>query len=185
MHMKLSKQERLILYNQYQILMSINSNSFMTETYNNYQEILLKGYTSEYHNLMNIFEDELSEDVTGLVWDVFNMYRNLKSSYRQLSVDEKEEIIIDDVTFQGYDEYNEYPYFEYARFILFDLKHCEEIYDDGKVVLYSSKRMINTYEYMVETWKGIQGPRLLDKKMEVLTFDQMKDIIESGYRCAI
>ncbi len=44
--MKLSKAERLLLYNQYNILKSIKDNSFMTETYNNYQEILLKGHMS-------------------------------------------------------------------------------------------------------------------------------------------
>lgn len=66
--MDLTKKERLILYNQYEILKRLDPDG---ETlYERDQEILINGFKANYGDLVSGFMEETSEAVSDFVVDV-------------------------------------------------------------------------------------------------------------------
>ena len=85
--MELTKKERLILYNQYEILKKLDPDG--EENYKIDQEILINGFKANYDDLASGFMDETSVEVSEFVIDVLQMYRTLNNSYRELNEEEK------------------------------------------------------------------------------------------------
>lgn len=168
--MELTEKDRLILFNQLEILKHLNPED--SDRYDVDQTILVYGYKYNYDELIEGFTEELDESISQYVFDVFQMYRSLNNSYYELSSEEKSEIDLKDIKFQGYDGNEEIDYYVYARFVLEELKRYDEIYDNGKVKLNSHRNMMDKYNRMLTIWKS------LDKRYDTLTLHEIKQIIK-------
>lgn len=168
--MDLTKKDRLMLYNQLEILKHLNPDD--VERYDVDQKILTDGYKYHYDDLVEGFSNELDESVSQYVFDVFQMFRSLSNSYRALSTEEKSEVDVYKITFHGYDGNEEGSYYSYARFVLEDLKRYGEIYDNGKVEFNSHRNMLRKYNEMLTIWKGFND------RYGDLTLNQIKQIVK-------
>lgn len=173
--MDLSKKDRLFLYNQYEILKLLNSkDKYMVEQYEEYQDILQNGYKYNYDTLIEWVLEDTPDEVSKFVWEVFNMFRALSNSYLELEEDQKAQINLNDIKFQGYDGNEEGEYYSYSNFILEKMKRYHEIYDNGKVELNSHSHMVPTYGKMLDAWIKVRG-----EKYSTLTLKQINEIIEA------
>ena len=172
--MELDIKDRLFLYNQYEILKTLNSKE--SKGYELMQSIVVNGFKSNYGELLIGFSKELPESISGFVFDVLQMYRVLNTSLCELSPEEKQKIDVKDITYAGFDSNEEGSYYTYANFVLEDLGSFEEIYNDGKVELNSHRNMLNKYKRMVTTWKEVKSGRY-DK----LSFESIKKIVNDKY----
>lgn len=175
--MDLNEKERLILYNQYEILKLLNEDKYEKRQCEINQKILVQGFKNQYQELINGFEEEVSETVSQFVWDVLNLHRRLLFSYHALSDEEKHKIDVRSIKYNGFDGNEEGEYYSFANFILKDLRLFEEIYDEGKAELNSHSNMLDTYEAMVDEWKAT-GKKSYDN----LNAEEIKKIMTAGYR---
>lgn len=151
--MELSKEQRLILYNQYEILKSIQPENL--EHYEVRQQILEHGYKHEYYKMFDFLGDEMPDDIASFVWDVLEMYRDLFDSYDELESPQKETVDQQSVQFKGFDGNEEPAYYGYVCFIVNDMKRYQEIktYSDE---LNSHWPVMDRYEAMLDEWKQIR-----------------------------
>lgn len=157
--MNLSKQERLMLYNQYDILEKLNPSD--SETYRIFKSILSSGYKLHYSDMVQWFSDEMSEEASTFVLDVLDMYSALLNSYQNL--EDKTGIEERRVTFPGFDGNNESTYLGYTRFFLHDLDRYNELHQKGHDSYNSHSRMVPKYSRMLGVWKEIESERRFDK----------------------
>ncbi|MDU6337091.1 MAG: YfbU family protein [Clostridium sporogenes] len=169
--MELSKKERLMLWNQYEILKALYPDDI--ENYEIYQKIVLDGYKYNYENLATWILDETPEEVSKFVFDVFNMFRILNNSFSALKDKEKLEIDKTKLCFSGYDGNEETDYYSYTNFVIDDLKRYEELSEDKNFQLNSHCQMVNTYKKMLNKWVEIRAG-----KYDNLTLEQIKKIID-------
>ncbi|HFE9685132.1 TPA: YfbU family protein [Clostridium perfringens] len=170
--MDLNDKERLILFNQYEILKRLNK-----DEYNDYevkQEILLNGFKYNYDELIEGFSEETKTEISEFVFDVLQMHRVLLFSYEDLTPEEKKEINLGDIKFRGFDGNEEIDYYMYAQFVLKKLKRFEEIYDDGKVEFNSHWNTLNRYKRMLNTWNEVSTGRYNN-----ISLQDIKKIINS------
>lgn len=112
--MELSLQERLILYNQYEILKELKPEN--CDIYNKYMEILSNGYSYNYNQLPQYFFDEVKVVVCEEVHAILNMFWHLSHSYRHLS--DKNNVDENKLKFNGFVSDSEEEYSRYANFVL-------------------------------------------------------------------
>jgi uncharacterized protein YfbU (UPF0304 family) len=172
--MELDIKDRLILYNQYEILKGLNPEE--SEEYKLMQSIVVNGFKSNYDELIEGFSNETPELISEFVFDVLQMYRVLNDSYCELLPEEKQQIDKKDITYAGFDGNEEGSYYTYANFVLEDLGRYEEIYNHGKVELNSHRNMLNKYSRMIKTWEEETAERY-----DNLSFKSIKKIINSKY----
>lgn len=168
--MELTKKDRLLLFNQLEILKHLNPDE--ADRYSVEQKIITNGYKYHYDDLVECFDNDLDISISEYVFDVLQMYRSLNNSYAELSHEEKSQINVNDIKYQGFDSNEELAYYSYANFLLEDYDRYGEIYDDGKVELNSHRNMIRKYDRMLETWKSFND------RYGNLTLDQIKEIIK-------
>ena len=168
--MDLTKKERLMLYNQYEILKHLEPEE--KEMYEINQKILSSGYKFDYDELIDFLDDETSVEISEFVYDVLQMYRCINDSYDELSEEEKKEFKILNTKFAGFDGNEEYQYYSYASFLLEDLGKYEESYEGGKISVNSHRNMLNKYTKMISKWKEVY-----ENRYGRLTLDQIKYIV--------
>ena len=165
--MKLSQIERLMLANQFKILEKLYPDK--AEMYARYCDALEDGYTREYSDLVGHLSRELSEDECNEVWDIFDMYRAIQSSYRQLS--DKGDISEEDVRFEGFDgndRVGEGPLMSYALYIVKDGRSYRDVQrSEG---MNSHIRKLDHYRAMFKEWEDAG-------KSVSLTLERMKRIL--------
>lgn len=153
--MDLSKTERLILYNQYEILEKLSSDDYDKKHYKKCKDILANGYSRNYYIFLEHIGDECDQEIMDSVYDILEMFRSLSSSFMSLSVDEKTEIDRDKIRFQGFDG-NGAGHYSYARFIIEDLG----LYEESRLEDYNTHYPIEDYYFgMLNKWKKIVGPQ--------------------------
>jgi len=172
--MELDIKDRLLLYNQYEILKTLNSEE--SKEYELMQTIVANGFKSNYNELITGFSKETPESISEFVFDVLQMYRVLDTSLGELSPEERQKIAVKDITYAGFDGNDEGSYYTYANFILKDLGRFEEIYNNGKVELNSHRNMLNKYKRMVRTWKEVKSGRY-----KSLSFENIVKVINDKY----
>ncbi|QYR20789.1 YfbU family protein [Paenibacillus sp. sptzw28] len=148
--MDLSKKERLMLYNQYEILERLNPQD--AETYRTFRTILSNGYEAHYGDLVESFYAEMSKEASDLVVDVLDMYSCLHNSYAAL--EDKSGIEEWQIDFPGFDGNNEISELGYTRFFLHDLDRFSELQRDGHAQYNSHSRMKTKYRAMLEVWRA-------------------------------
>ncbi|WP_238902660.1 YfbU family protein [Clostridium sp. YIM B02506] len=169
--MDLSKKERLILWNQYEILKALYPEN--KDVYDVEQKIVLSGYKHNYDELISGMFDETPEDVSKFVIDVFSMFRSLIGSYKNLKREEKEEIKNEKILFKGYDGNDELDYYDYSKFFLDDFDKFGEIKAMKDFEYNSHCAMVGRYSEMLRKWKEVRI-----SKYDDLTLEQIKYITE-------
>ncbi len=121
--MKLSKAERMILINQFLMLKKTEINKgielkfYDSSKYDNYIEILQKGYSGLYSDIFAYIGEEQDKYVGDFVLDVLDMYRRAYYTYEILT-EEEQESIKDIITFRGFDLNDETEYYSICEFII-------------------------------------------------------------------
>lgn len=155
--MELSDKDRLILYNQYEILKILNPQE--KEYYEVDQEILINGFKANYDDLASGFMDETSVEVSEFVIDVLQMYRTLNNSYRELNEEEQKEINPKDIMFKGFDGNEEIDYYVYCEFYMNKLNRFEELKESKYFELNSHRNMVDYYRRKLSLWKEVKTGR--------------------------
>lgn len=155
--MELTKKERLMLYNQYEILKNLDPNE--EEYYNVKQEILINGFKANYDDLVEGFMDEISVEVSEFVVDVLQMYRTLNDSYRELNAEERCNIELYNISFKGFDGNEEIDYYVYAKFFLDDLRRFDELKESEHYAINSHCNMVDRYRDMLSRWEEVRSGR--------------------------
>lgn len=168
--MELSKKDRLILYNQYEILKFLNPEE--KETYDVNQEILVNGYKKDYDILLQGFDEDVPEEICEFVYDVLQMYRCIQFSYNSLNEKEKKEYEKLSTKFEGFDGNEEPQYYFYACFLLEKMNLYEESYQNGRVETNSHSNKVSRYQKMLERWKEVRVGKYND-----LTLNNIKYIL--------
>lgn len=166
--MELTKKERLILYNQYEILKKLDPDG--EDSYDRDQEILINGYKINYPDLVCGFTDETPEDVSEFVIDVLQMYRILNNSYNELKDEDKEKIRMYDISFKGFDGNEEIDYYKYADFYMNKLDRFDELKELEHFEMNSHRNMLDNYMRMVSSWKEVKSGRYSKLTLENMLY---------------
>lgn len=170
--MELSQSERLILYNQYEILKQLTKDKHDIKHYETVQTALQSGYTRNYDIFCShICEKELESEKMTYVYDVLDMYRLLSDSVDELHAPEKELINSHDISFRGFDGNEESEYLGYADFIINSLGAYSE---NKRPALNSHAPTLWRYDKMLSQLRKI----IEDETYRLLTFSEIKQVIE-------
>jgi uncharacterized protein YfbU (UPF0304 family) len=161
----LSKSERLILLNQYEILQKLDPER--AKDYAQRQEIVQSGYKSLYHELGEL-GDELPEDVYSETFATLDMFRDLKGSFEALS--DKAGIDPAAVKFSGFDGNDDAGHYGLARFMIEGLGRWEGF---RKTDLNSHANYLPRYRRMLSRY----SERAKSPTKTVLTKQEILDII--------
>lgn len=142
--MELEVKDRLILYNQYEILKNLNSNN--KEKYELNQVILLNGYGEYYEDLLKGMSDDIDIRISEHVENVLHLFRALLNSYNNLSKEEKDKINEEDFAFKGYDSKNEEEYYKYAYFLIYRIGKYKDLASVKGFKIESNSPKIKTYK---------------------------------------
>ena len=148
---KLTKIERLLLANQYEILAKVDQEN--QDTYFNYIKVLENEYCNEYYMLLERFEHEKIDHK--IVWDTLDLYGNALCFFNRSSF---ETITKDDVFFQGFDGNEEIGYLNYAEFIIFDLHRFGELTENDRKDFNSHYSYLEKYRNQVKKWENMGKP---------------------------
>ena len=115
--MDLELKDRLILYNQYEILKRLDADK--KEEYELNQIILFNGYKNYYDNILKGMIEDIDTKIMDSVENTLHLYNALISSYKNLPKCEQNKINEEDIAFKGYDFESEYKYYQYAYFLIY------------------------------------------------------------------
>lgn len=167
--MKLTKEARLSLLNQYRILERLDSES--ADHYRKLIAILENGYELHYGELDQAIVEPMDEEQCREVLDVLSMFEALGSSYKKLKGEEKNGIDKHRVEFAGYDGNNETELMGYVAFTVEQLKTFTHVVKRGK---YNSHfPAADRYREMLERFRRIRA----GNDSDYLTREQILEII--------
>lgn len=167
----LTDVERLTLANQFRILAKLDPEE--ADEYRMKEAIVQAGYTAYYGELFEYISDELPLEVAQYIFDVLEMFSQLKHHYASLV--DKAGIELGDVSFEGFDgnEDGAYLYFveflkRYRRFIdiLGDMK------DFNSHSVFSRKR----YDKMLQRYQEVKARRA-DHTQWTMTKEELVHIV--------
>jgi uncharacterized protein YfbU (UPF0304 family) len=147
----MTKLERLSLINQYRILALLDSQN--KETYDNYIEILERGYSIYYSDFTDSLSEEATEEQGQFIIDILDLYQVIFDFIKAnpgTAVENHPYAL-----FKGFDGNNETKYLSFARFVV--LKQGQ--YPDQLAFrkrndrLNSHTKMANKYTNMLNKWK--------------------------------
>lgn len=151
--MKLSKFERLLLINQYDILKVIDPDN--SKEYDLNREVLMQGYEQHYDELVTWLMEDFPEGKSEEVISILQMYRSLNFSYQNLDGEEKQKIEVEKLKFKGFDGNNETSYMTYARFFMHDMDRYKELWDNEKYPDYNTHwPVLGMYRKMLSVWES-------------------------------
>lgn len=168
----LTQVERQILANQHLILAKLSENEDDYEYKSNLvkREILIKGLSGEYHEIFDVYSEEISLDICQETSNILNMYRRINSTISQLTEDEKQALDLEKIKFEGFDANND-DHYGYASFIIENLDKWKELKD----TYLNSHSSFSIIKYRKMLFKQNE---LLKSKMD-LDADDLREIINS------
>lgn len=149
--MELTKTERLILANQYEILGELKSSDYYRELSQN----LKLGFLDLYSNIFKEIEPVFMDDSAEFVYDTLALYTLLKDSYEGLSNDDKQQVKEAKVVFTGFDAYTES---RYLSFILALRRSGRFIGILSDTNLDSHTPNAANYRQMIHVWRTMSKP---------------------------
>lgn len=167
----LTIMERVQLANQFRILQQIDENE--SDHWAKCKEIVESGYTIMYGEIFQGFSDELDRDDCVFVFDVLDMYRDLKFSYGALP--DKTGIDEYDVTFRGFDGNNETEYYSFIGFLKEQGRWSETLENCG---MNSHSPTVDRYRVMIPIWKNIRKQYNPIGQHHDLTADEIKQVLD-------
>jgi len=158
--MKLSKQERWILANQFQILKKLYPEN--EEMYEKMQTIVEEGYTLNYDWITQNIFDEMTEDQCKEVIEILDMYTAIYFSHENLT--DKTGIDTTYLKFSGFDGNNEAEYMVYTKFLInTDGKFTELKYGNQRPDFNSHQQLLDKYRRMLLEWEKLNKSHTLSK----------------------
>lgn len=152
---KLTKTERLILANQYQILEVLGAKE--AERYRNHRMALERGYALHFTDAFENISDEMSEEECTFVLDVLSMYRALHASHEKLK--DKTDIDASSAQFLGFDGNNEPRHLAYCHYFCEHLGNFSELCP----IPNSHRQMLDIYRRTLRAWEAMGRPHELTK----------------------
>ena len=148
--MKLTKLERRLLINQYEILKKLEE----TDGYDDLITILREGYTALYGNVVSTLYDGLPEQDCRFVLDVLDMYRALEHYYEDNGDEELKKDLF--ARFAGFDGNNETHMMAFVQFLIngqgkFEEQKRRAAETDG---FNSHMPCGDIYDRMLKAWEG-------------------------------
>jgi len=121
---KLNKETRLILYNQYEILKKLDSGN--VQDYEEYQDKILSGHEMFLDEFTAAFEEGLNYQECKFVNNILSLYRTIYYSYKK-DEEVRESFELSDLVFKGFDgnDETEMKYLGYYE-LLTDLGRFQE-----------------------------------------------------------
>lgn len=168
----LSKKERLSFLLQFKILKSFAKESDKTY-YDEFIEIVKNGYSSEYHRLFSFVPfEEISVDECNEVYDIFDMYSGIISSYKALKQSgEIKDLDESKITFSGFDGNNEQKQLSYAKYVLSKPDTYENLKDFVNGDLNNHCSILPKYKAMLKKWS--------EKKHKNLTEEEIVELLNT------
>lgn len=165
----LTATERLLLVNQYRILASLEPENGSASDYQNKVHILTRGYRGMYDQLFDELSEEHDESVTTEVHDILSMFRTIENSLAHLNDEQREQLDLSRLAFEGFDG-NRDPHYGEAKFMIEKLEYYEE-HQRSKLDAHSSAPL-HRYRQQLALLQRVHQP------MKELTFDQLKQLSE-------
>lgn len=159
--------ERQILSNQFRILDKLTEGD---ENFKEKAEILERGYTGKYHEIFLVCQDELPIEVCNETEEILQMYRIITNCIGTLKEDEKNEMDLSKLQFQGFDGNND-PHYHYAKFMI-EKMHLWEEYNHVNLNSHSQAPM-RKYRKML----AITNEQMTGDKYD-LTKENLNELIE-------
>jgi uncharacterized protein len=148
--MRLTKTERLLLANQYEILARLNPE--FESTYYTKREVVLRGYELEMSSLFHSFDEEgLSADACSEVINILAMYEHLDGSFQRL--EDKNGIHVGDIQFPGFNEDAEGRQFSYTNHLMKDHRFMY-LHRDYRS---PTEPMLPVYRAMLRVWEPMKS----------------------------
>jgi len=161
--MKLTRVERWILSNQYQILELLDSNE--EKYYKMARTILEKGYEIHYEEIsQHVYEEKyiLSEDACSEIIYILDMFATMKRTVEM--IDDKTGIDIYLTQFSGFDGNNEPTERAYANFFCHEQSSPRFTELDFPADLNSHSPTIDAYRRMLIEWENSKDKYELTKE---------------------
>lgn len=118
--------ERQILANQFKILSKLSEeDSYESKDYEKKAEIIENGYTGEYSEVFNVHSEEVSAEICYETNEILNMYRRINNAIATLTEDEKINLDLEKIKFEGFDANNDSHYY-YAKYMIENLDKWQE-----------------------------------------------------------
>ena len=144
--LEFSRNERLILLNQFRILAILDPRG--ENDYQTIETALRRGYTSEYEELFGMsVADEMPTALAAEVRDTLDLFRMLKVSYRDMPLNDLSE---EEFHFQGFDGNNESAQFGYAAYLI---EQRGRWIESKSSPLNSHEKKLPKYRRMIAAWR--------------------------------
>lgn len=117
MAINLTRVERQILYNQNKIFSLLDKENSNEYEFN--MDVLYKGFEREYESVIDVYPDEevTTHEICEETVNILSMYRSIENSFARLSEEDKVEIDLKPIKFEGFDANND-PHYYYAEFMI-------------------------------------------------------------------
>ena len=156
--MNLTNRDRLILANQYTILIALTDDDAVKKTYSDSLEIIKFGFESEYVNLVpEIDRKVLTEKAGEEVRNILEMFYQIQNSLEDLGEIDFEK---SKVTFSGFDADHESSQFSYAEYLIKTRPIYQKLTNE---VSDSHFPMLTIYRRMLDEWKRSDNKYQLTK----------------------
>ncbi|MCA9623146.1 MAG: YfbU family protein [Myxococcales bacterium] len=167
--MNLTKLERRLLINQFEILKKLED----TDEYDRLITILEEGYSSLYRDVLINLWDELPEADCNFVFEVLLMYRALEDYYEDKGDEELKKN--PSAKFSGFDGNNETHLMSFAQFLISQPGHWDFLKDRAAKTDRFNSHMprVPVYERMLEVWEK-SGDKLR------LTAEEAKAVVQAA-----
>jgi uncharacterized protein YfbU (UPF0304 family) len=175
----LTRNERLILANQYTILEKLHPADAAVYAWQ--REIVEMGYVTHYDELNMSMDEEMPEAASRHVLDVLSLYRDLTFSNKELPADKK--FKDEEITFPGFDGNEESQALAYAQFYVNHENRFQELTDNGKREIPNSHWATReTYERMLAVHRKIRATKTNVARHENLTREEIEQVLEARQR---
>jgi uncharacterized protein YfbU (UPF0304 family) len=162
----LTKAERTILYNQYEILKHLDPNE--AKTYKEKQEILADGYEIFYSELNPSISDEpASVESCREVINIMDVFRAIHNASDRLKYKPKSPL----AQFQGFDGNHEHPHYGFCRFLIDVQGRWPELNNTPRN---SHGSTLPLYRKMLARWEALGDDRFN------MTAEQIEQVAEGS-----
>jgi uncharacterized protein YfbU (UPF0304 family) len=167
----LSKTERLILINQYEILRKMDDDEWNKDYYAQTIRALEYGFGGEYWQPFERLNSEsLSQEDCAHAKDILEMFWMMEPAYDRLTP--KPAVAESDVRFRGFDGNNESMYCAYVDFLRKNGQFAEIL---SERATNSHMRTMRRYDAMLARWKELGKPLA-----DTFTAVEIEEVIKAG-----
>ena len=179
----LNSTSRLILRNQEQLFLTGGT---LDESERACHEINIRilegGFTGEYGRLFGGIHSEIPYDRSNELYDILDMFRVLRTSYNNLTAEERAKVEERSISFRGFDynDSDESPLSDYVKFLFEDDRYTElkeplaRFSDDGN----SHHRNLNTYRRMNRCFNQVWRKHILS--FDLLSLEEIVQVVDAA-----